>query len=409
MSTVRNALFLLSLQAVPAAEASAQPDAAAARKPIAVRPLGPLVAASRDTLGNRVVVRPLSDGSVVVGVYGAGNTLKGQAVKLFDPTLQRVTILRDSTHLPQLIPLGGDSTVLLDRPSRAMLILDRSGRDARTMAIPKFSDFGQLSAYLRTPRFDREGSLIYQGVTPPLEEPTIERLQQPWLPDSAPLVRASFDTRRVDTIARIRIAQPARTTFGDHGQNISVDIVLDPMATGDEWTMLSDGTVAIVRAQDYHIDWIDPDGTRRSTPRMPIDWRRISDARKQFVIDSMKPTVDSLAKRTPPRMVQSPDGPRTTTWNYTIIPPARFPDYEPPIGPNSVRADLDGRIWIAPRTSSGATGGGLLYDVVNRNGEIVERVQFPPGVALVGFGPNGAVYLYRAVGSIGFLERARNR
>ncbi len=407
----RNRAMIVSAAALcgGATVATAQPAVGVAPKPIPVRPLGPIVASSRDTLGARIVVRALANGGVLVGVYGAGNTPKGQAVKLFDATLQQVTVVRDSTHVPQLIPFAGDSTILLHRPSRSMVIVDGQGRDARTIALPKLSDFSQLSAFLRSPRFDSQGSLVYQGVTPPLEEPTIERLQQPWLPDSAPLVRANFDTRRVDTIARVRIAQPVRTTFGDHGQNISVDVVLDPTATGDEWTMLSDGTIAIIRAQDYHIDWIDPDGARRSTARMPMDWRRITDARKQFLIDSMKPTMDSLAKRTPPSMVQSPDGPRNTTWNYRVIPPAKFPDYEPPIAPNSVRADLDGRIWIAPRTSSGAKGGGLLYDVVDRTGEIVERVQFPPGVALAGFGPNGAVYLQRFTGSVGFIERAQIR
>lgn len=404
----KSLLFGSALLCAGAMVAHAQPVPTAAERRIPVRRLGPVVASARDTLSTRVVVHPLSDGSVLVGVWGPANTLQGQSVKLFDPTLQQVTLVRDSSQVPQIIP-AGDSAILLDRQARSMVLIDGRGRDVRTLALPKASDLNQLTPFLRAPRLDRHGALIYQGATPPPEEPTIERLQSPFQPDSAPLVRANFDTRRVDTIARIRIAQPVRTTFGDHGRNIAVDNVIDPMAAGDEWTMLPDGTVAIVREHDYHIDWIDPDGTRRSTGRMPMDWRRITDERKQFIIDSMRPTLDSLAKRTPPRTLPTPDGPRTTTWNYAVVPPARMRDYEPPIGPGSVRADLDGNLWIAPRTSSGAAGGGLLYDVVNRKGEITERVQFPPGVALAGFGPNGAVYVLRVQGTAGFLERARLR
>ena len=37
--------------------------------------------------------------------------------------------------------------------------------------------------------------------------------------------------------------------------------------------------------------------------------------------------------------------------------------------------------------------GGLLYDVVNRNGEGFERVQLPPGRTLVGFSKNGSIYM----------------
>jgi hypothetical protein len=34
-----------------------------------------------------------------------------------------------------------------------------------------------------------------------------------------------------------------------------------------------------------------------------------------------------------------------------------------------------------------------VYDVVNRQGEIIDRVQFTGGRTLAGFGPGGAVYV----------------
>ena len=43
--------------------------------------------------------------------------------------------------------------------------------------------------------------------------------------------------------------------------------------------------------------------------------------------------------------------------------------------------------------------------MVNRQGSLVERVQFPKNHALVGFGPNGDVYVLRIEGKIAFLER----
>jgi hypothetical protein len=121
----------------------------------------------------------------------------------------------------------------------------------------------------------------------------------------------------------------------------------------------------------------------------------------------MKPIVDTLRIQNPPRTFPTPDGPIRVSIDFQSLPADKIPDFETPIGPGSVRADLDGNLWIVPRTTSAARGG-LLYDVVNRKGEIVERVQFPPGVALVGFGPGGVVYLNR-VGNIGFLERATVR
>jgi hypothetical protein len=57
-----------------------------------------------------------------------------------------------------------------------------------------------------------------------------------------------------------------------------------------------------------------------------------------------------------------------------------------------MRADPDNNLWILPTTSAQARGG-YLYDVVNRKGEIVERVQFPEGRELAGFGPGGVIYM----------------
>src|SRR5207244_2396230 len=89
--------------------------------------------------------------------------------------------------------------------------------------------------------------------------------------------------------------------------------IISPLRSPDEWAVLSDGTVGIVRGHDYHVDWILPDGTHGSTPKLPFDWKRLSDADKQKLIDSAKVAMDvdasnaavlaRLAAPTPP-----PDG-----------------------------------------------------------------------------------------------------
>ena len=40
---------------------------------------------------------------------------------------------------------------------------------------------------------------------------------------------------------------------------VMMHMQVNPFNMADEWSLLSDGTVAIVRVHDYHIDWIDPD------------------------------------------------------------------------------------------------------------------------------------------------------
>jgi hypothetical protein len=402
-------LFVIATTLLFARDVTAQTGQSAG-KTIPIRPLGKVTAVARDTLGPRIVTRGLPDGRVLVGVFAFGTPadLGRRRVKLFDSTLQSYKLIFDSTSMPQLIRYFGDSTLALDQASRSMIVLDGLGKTVRTIAIPKLQDFPGLVGFARVPWIDPKGRLVYQGTLPrpPIASPVLR--QVPFLPDSAPIVRGDFDTRKVDTIAMIKIAKPGILEVKEAVGSVSVRAFVDPTSTSDEWAMLPDGTIAIVRERDYHIDWIAPDGTRTSTPKMPFEWKRVTDDQKRAIIDSLKPTVDTLRTQSQPAMIPTPDGPVRLSVDFQPIPIDRLPEFEAPIGPGSVRADLDGNLWIVPRITNASTGG-LLYDVVNRKGEIFERVQFPPGVALVGFGPGGVVYLNRVVGNSGFLQRATVR
>jgi hypothetical protein len=75
----------------------------------------------------------------------------------------------------------------------------------------------------------------------------------------------------------------------------------------------------------------------------------------------------------------------------TFVSPSELPDYKPVFGPNSVRADADGRLWI--RTIPTTPTAGVVYEVIDRAGKLVDRVLVPNGSVIVGFGTGGVVYL----------------
>jgi hypothetical protein len=83
-----------------------------------------------------------------------------------------------------------------------------------------------------------------------------------------------------------------------------------------------------------------------------------------------------------------------------------LPDDRPVFLPRAVRADADGNLWV--RTSV-LINGQPVYDIVNRRGEVTDRVQLPPFRTIAGFGP-GVVYMAvkDAAGAV-HLERARMR
>jgi hypothetical protein len=420
-------------------------SAAYAQSPIPVREVGNPEAVSADTVGYLYGVRELSDGRVLA------NDAAGRRLILFDATLARATIIADSTTATRvlygkrptgIIPYAGDSTLLIDVTSRTFLVVDPDGKVPRVMSPPRANDVPFLwNPAVGSPRFDPKGNLVYRTFIMPafhLPEPG-KPFTPPVMPDSAPLLRGDFDRRSADTIAWIGIPRTKITTTSGANGSITLRALITPLAFVDDWTMLTDGTIAILRGRDYHIDWVHPDGTRWSSPKMPFDWRRLSDDDKAAIVDSTRRALEKNPNAMPTAMgggagarmdagmgghsmtitpVQAGDGgggpaPRPSAaatpamGAADVVPPSELPDYVPPVLRSGLmKADADGNVWILPSTSA-QSGAGLLYDVVNRKGELFQRVRLPVGRALEGFGANGTIYLTSHGSGGARLERAR--
>lgn len=389
---------------------------AGAQAPIPIRKIGPILATSTENVGQAVIVRATSNGHVIVG---AGSR---QRVYAFDSTLRNFTLVADSgsgTGVASMRPIGlipflGDSTLLPDGVANALLVLDGTGKQVRSMAPPRAGDLDFLGSPVTfgRPGLDSKGRLIYRAS---LMKPRPPKMTPPGKPielfpvnaDSAPVVRGDFDTRHIDTLAWMKVPSQGKMGSqmmpnpGGGPPTITMHLEINPFAVADEWSLLSDGTIAIVRAHDYHIDWIDPDGTIRSSPKMPMDWRKYTDAERTHIADSLRSSVEEVSRKNAAR----PAGSVQIKVDVSVVPASEFPSFWPPIEAGSVMSDLDGHVWILPTTSTNVANG-FTYDVVNRKGEITERVQLPKGYVLVGFGPRNMVYMTKADGKNTYLARA---
>lgn len=92
----------------------------------------------------------------------------------------------------------------------------------------------------------------------------------------------------------------------------------------------------------------------------------------------------------------------------TKVKPQDLPDYKPPIGVGAARADADGNLWVRP-IQPRTIPGGQIFDVINRQGVMIDRIQLPTGYQLAGFGPNKIVYLSNRDASGVHLSRVRLR
>lgn len=400
------------------------PALASAQKSIPIRKTSPVVE-SAEHFGGSTTARALPNGHVLV------HDAVHKRVLVFDSLLKTFTVSADSVGTngakypalyagTQLIPYLGDSTLFTDMNAKSLIVIDPFGTFAHAMAHPKTSDlFTVMQQYGGVEGTDAQGRLIYRATNTNSRPPKPGELQPLRTRDTINIVRADFNLRTVDSIASFTVARsPEPIMSTDANGKRSATIIINPLPQApDEFAVMTDGTIAVIRSHDYHVDFVFPDGRKLSSEKLPFDWRRVSDEEKQARTDSLKRVVDSITAMGRPygMMYSNRYGPSreylgvdTIVPSVAFVPIAQVADYLPPIRSGAIKPDADGNVWILPTTSSSANGG-LLYDVVNKKGELAERVQIPPDCVVSGFGKGGVVFLSRYVKADKYwiLERTR--
>jgi hypothetical protein len=413
------------LVAVAASAAAAQrPAPTTIETAIPVRKLGPTVRASAITFGGVQHVRRLSDGRLLV------NDPSRRQVLLLDSTLANPVVVIDSAggrdnsygmRAGGIIPYRGDSTFFVDPTSSTLLLIDPAGKIARVMSMPT-----SAVSYLSSPTsYGYPGYSETFGIV--FRVPSAGFRHPPQPPEGAPEIVVKYEdsvaavgmkvaTRKLDTLARISTgyAQVMRVSYN----NVNVNSVNDLYPVPDDMVMIADGSIALLSGREYRLRFINLDGTRSDGPRIPFAWRHNSDDEKARIADSIntarekmyqdrveaqKKAAEARAKAGaappggrggPPVEFRPPSSPPPPPTRPPRVEPNEIPDYFPAYerSSGSMRADADTNVWIRPRPAK-PVGGGPIYDVLNRKGELVDRVQLPAGRTLIGFGPGGIVYL----------------
>lgn len=369
---------------------------------VPVRRLGPVIATFTDSLGNASTIRPLSDGRVLV------NDPAKQRLILLDTALTSPIIVADTTArtakaygegLIGLVPFNGDSSLTIDRLTGAFLVLDGAGKVARIIKMP-LDPRSPLGFNAAPVGVDHAGHLVF----PPPQTTFLLLLDREFVgdtlmrgPDSVAVLRRDLATARVDTLVilqapRVRQAVTRRVNGGNGRPAIN------PIQSSDDWTLLSDGTVAVVRVRDYHVDWVRPDGRVTSSPKLPMQWRRLTDSMKVAIMDSLHARDAAMG-------MGRDDGAVPLAQRRVYVEPSDLPDYWPPFAAGFTRGDAEGNLWVRANRAV-PPDGSVVYDVIDRNGQLIDRVQIPNGQTLVGFGP-GVAYLTSRSGAITRLSKAR--
>ena len=371
-------------------------SAAAAQSRPPIRDLGPAIATTTESFRGMPSVRALSDGRVLI------SDLAARKLVAYDSMLSKSTPFLSATgpvasQFPSrggaLLPLPGDTTLVFDAMSASFVVMDPRGQVARVISMPRTYDAYILqSPQTGMPVIDNKMRMIYKTRLPPtgFSRATGNAIY----PDSTAVIAVSFETRKADTLAWMKIPAPVPTVSNrDLDGRWRYTSIQPPFELTDEWAALDDGTVAIIRWRDYHVDWVKPDGTKESSPRTAWNWVRMTDEEKARFIDTLKVVLQKNDSTQQGSMMMFGMGPSNMPiWETLTVAPSEVPDYPPPFVPRATRVDPENRIWILERAPIGSKAP-LVYDVIDRNGQIVDRVRMPPNAAVLGFGPNGSVYL----------------
>jgi len=436
-----------SIAAVPTLHA--QPSSTGSRP--AIRPIGAVAATSAEPLGLVNNIRALPGGKLLV------NDMTGRRVLLMDSTFKVLKVVADTTPgnpnsygggVASLIAFRGDSTLFVDAQSLSMLVIDSNGEVARVMSVPRAQDAMMLAAGgVGAGAFYSNGHLVYRGM-PNIRMNVVNGVpQMSTMPDTMPITRVNLQTRVVDTVGYVRIPISLPNISRSEDGKMSVTIEVNPLPIVDEWAVTPNGDVAFVRGRDYHVDWVEANGTKRSGPKIAFDWKRLTDDDKVRLADSVKTLLDKQAAANPgqgaamatafgnmmgggaaagaPRMqvmIRAEGGPpgaggptrapQVSAPKINVVSPSQLPDYQPPFFATSTRADADGNLWVLTIPTKPQPAGSV-YDVINGKGEVTERVLIPEGRTVLGFGPGGIVYLAKRVTegttTTTTIERARTK
>jgi len=424
------------------------PLAAAAQTPT-VRLINAPDASSKPEFAMVAAVRQLAGGRLLV------NDINNRQLTILDPGLANAFVLADSTsgqlnsygtRAGGLIRYVGDSTLFVDPAGLSMFVIDPNGKIARVASVPRSQDAPSLgNNLLGTPSVDAAGRLVYRSGALRITQQGGKGgggaggFMMPDFPDSAAIVRVDLATRKLDTAAYYKIPKTKMSVVQtDKGTTMTSE--LNPMPIVDEWAVLSNGSIAIVRGQDYHVDILKSDGTLASATKVPFDWQRLSDEEKVAVIDSAKAALDRARSAGPAdgnavtaggaRGGAPGSGPggmvvmsfRTETggdgggvgtkvasmgggMQPSFVSASELPDYRPAFNQGAARADEDGNVWVRTSATRAGAISGAIYDVINGQGALVDRVQIPSGRTIVGFGKGGIVYMVARDKTGAWIER----
>jgi hypothetical protein len=379
-STLARVAIALPLLASPSLATPALAQRAAAVPTTALRTP---VAEFAEPFTNLVALRELRDGRVIVVDRAE------KRVELLDLARGTATSVGREGGGPgewrqpsTVLPLPGDSSLLVDPLTNRMHVVAPDGRIARSVQPPPNPRSQHLSFFPRAT--DAQGRMYFVDAAP-----------SGGTAPSSGTVR-SVDLRTGAMQEHGTVALRERTiAAASSGSSVTLsNRSRSALPAQDAWAVGTDGRVALVRHDPYRVEWVAPNGQRVTGPVIAYTPVRVTEADKAARASAGSASrTYSFGGGTAGAPPAAPPRPAAQEW----------PAVKPPFLNDAARVAPDGRVWVL-RTRA-ADDPIPAYDVLDGAGALVARVTLPAGTHLLGFGTR-SVYLVRTdADDLEYLQR----
>ncbi len=211
--------------------------------------------------------------------------------------------------------------------------------------------------------------------------------------DSSEVRRWGMNDEPPVRLAGLRPPALASAGSGGPGQGM-VSMRPMPLAHQDDWAVASDGSVAVVRAEPYRVEWLRPDGSVAVGPPVHYEPVPVSTAEKERWLEAVSAGIT---------MMISVSGGATDVQvgrgRSGMVPASAqggLDDYEwpallPPFRSGGARVDDVGRLWVERYSQ---VGDPVVYDIFNEHGERISRARLPRDRRIIGFGDGVAFVVH---------------
>jgi hypothetical protein len=354
---------------------------------VPTRTLGKAIAEHPEPFSGVLEVRELGTGSLVL-LDSKDNLLQHLSANLqTSRSISRVgSGPVEYRQVVKLIPHRADTTYAYDIMNARFLAIDPRGVAATTVSLRDASG-GLPVGPMSVRGYDQNRRLYYQGLNFRMGA------NGPAFADSAPLLRLDASAKKLDTLTWLRIPMPSVKMSGDVEKGGgAVRLGMNAYPIVDEWAIMPDGRVVVVRGREYRIDWYGPTGARSAGPVMPYTPVRVTEADKEQIRRTNKRMQEQVSKAAQEAAGNVPGGSRAKMPSMTVDAPTEWPEHKPAFAQGALRVRPNGELWIARLRAAGEEG--PLYDVLSATGTLNYRVQLPPKTRLVGLGTR-YVYVVR--------------